>query len=55
VSVVGLVLHENVGVMRLLDHVGVFISMRTRREVSEVIFVHEDEGNNAIDADVACS
>lgn len=33
------VLHENVGVMRLLDHVGVVISMRTRREVSEVTFV----------------
>jgi GNAT superfamily N-acetyltransferase len=33
------VLLENVGVMRLLDHVGVIISMRTRRGVSEVTFV----------------
>jgi hypothetical protein len=38
------VLHENVGVMRLLDHVGVVISMRTRREVSEVTFVRRGRG-----------
>lgn len=33
------VLYENVGVMRLLDRVGVVISIKTRREVSEVTFV----------------
>ena len=33
------VLHENVGVMRLLDRVGVVMAMKTRREVSEVTFV----------------
>lgn len=33
------VLYQNVGAMRLLDHVGVVVSMKTRRGVSEVTFV----------------
>lgn len=33
------VLYENVGVMRLIDHVGVVVSAKSRRGVSEVTFV----------------
>ena len=32
-------LSDNVGVMRLLDHVGAIVSMKTRHGVSEITFV----------------